>query len=107
MIAGPFDCSAFGDMKLRFARWLNTDAPEFVASKIEVSKNQVDWHTVWEHTEPSDITDDSWQVLEYDVGATADHEPTVYLRWSYEILDDRAYPYSGWNIDDVELLGKP
>jgi len=44
--------------------------------------------------------------LACQVSGTADNEATVYFRWSYEILDDRAYPYSGWNIDDIELLGK-
>jgi hypothetical protein len=44
--------------------------------------------------------------LACQVSGTSDNEATVYFRWSYEILDDRAYPYSGWNIDDIELLGK-
>lgn len=91
-------------MKLRFARWLNTDEPGYVASRIEVSNDGANWHTLWENT--AAITDSNWQVVEYDVSGTADNEATVYFRWSYEILDDRAYPYSGWNIDDIELLGK-
>jgi len=104
LTAGPFDCNKFHDMKLRFARWLNTDEPDYVASRIEVSNDGANWHNLWENT--ADITDSNWQVVEYDAGETADNEATVYFRWSYEILDDRAYPYSGWNIDDIELLGK-
>jgi len=104
LTAGPFDCKKFHDMKLRFARWLNTDEPGYVASRIEVSNDGANWHNLWENT--ADITDINWQVVEYDAGETADNEATVYFRWSYEILDDRAYPYSGWNIDDIELLGK-
>jgi hypothetical protein len=26
----------------------------------------------------------------------------VYVRWGYQV-GDAAYPYSGWNIDDVEV----
>jgi len=107
LTAGPFDCSKFQDIKLRFARWLNTDEPAYVASTVEVSNDGATWYPVWEHTEASAITDSNWQILEYGVSETADNEPTVYFRWTYEVLDDRGYPYSGWNIDDIELLGKP
>jgi hypothetical protein len=104
LTAGPFDCNKFHDIKLRFARWLNTDEPDYVTSKIEVSNDGVNWHTLWENA--SAITDSNWQIVEYDASETADNKKTVYFRWSYEILDHRAYPYSGWNIDDIELLGK-
>jgi hypothetical protein len=105
LTAGPFDCNGFGDMKLRFARWLNTDSPPYVQSKVQVSNNGTSWDTVWENT--AEVTDSSWQIVEYDVSEIADNQPTVYFRWSYEILDDRAYLCSGWNIDDIELLGRP
>lgn len=104
LTAGPFNCSGFYDVKLRFARWLNTDEPSYVTCKVEASNDGTDWYTVWENT--AAVTDSDWQIVEYDVSVTADNEATVYFRWSYEILDDRAYPYSGWNIDDIELLGK-
>ena len=40
------------------------------------------------------------------IASVADQEETLYISWSYEILD-RAYPYSGWNIDDIGLWGNP
>lgn len=104
LTAGPFDCNGFEDMKLRFARWLNTDSASYVRNKVQVSDDGTIWHTVWENTD--EVTDSSWQIVEYDVSETADNQPTVYFRWCYEILDDRAYLCSGWNIDDIELLGK-
>jgi len=106
LAAGPFDCSLYSNVNLKFARWLNTDESDYVASKIEVSQNSSDWHSVWEHTERPVITDSSWQILEYDISSTADNQETIYIRWSYEIFED-AYPYSGWNIDDIELWGNP
>jgi hypothetical protein len=42
--------------------------------------------------------------MEFDISEYADDNPTLYLRWGYQIID-RAYPYSGWNIDDVEFWG--
>jgi hypothetical protein len=105
LTAGPFNCTQFYDIKLKFARWINTDEPSYVTSKVEISIDGTNWNTVWQNSNA--ITDSSWQIVEYDISETADNEPTVYFRWSYEILDSRAYPYSGWNIDDVELRGFP
>ncbi len=105
LTAGPFECSGYVDIYMDFARWLNTDAPTYVASKIEASNNGTSWSVIWEHTGTTSITDDSWQILEYNISSIADNQDTVYIRWSYQILDDRAYPYSGWNIDDIQLWG--
>jgi len=105
LTAGPFDCNDYHNVCLKFARWLNTDAPAYVVSKIEVSNNGADWSTVWQHTGSSDIADNSWQIMEYDISSVADNQDSVYLRWSYQILSFQAYSYSGWNIDDIELWG--
>lgn len=105
LTAGPFDCGGYSNVNLKFARWLNTDAPTYVESKIEASNNGTSWSDVWEHTGGAAIADENWQTLEYDISSIADNQDTVYIRCSYQILDDRAYPYSGWNIDDIQLWG--
>jgi len=102
----PFDCSLYKNVNLKFARWLNTDDPAYVESTVEVSNNGTSWAMVWEHTERAEITDDSWRIVKYDISSVADEQATVYIRWGYEILPE-AYPYSGWNIDDLELWGNP
>lgn len=103
--AGPFDCSGYHNIRLKFARWLNTDESSYVSNKTEVSNNGSDWSVVWDHT--SSITDDSWEPMECNISDIADRQSTVYIRWSYEILDSHAFQCSGWNIDDVELWGNP
>jgi len=105
LTAGPFDCSGYENTKIRFARWLNSDAPGYVRSTVEASNSGSNWNVIWEHEGPSDITDNQWQIVDYEIGNIADDQPTVCVRWGYEIHADRAYPYSGWNIDDVELWG--
>jgi hypothetical protein len=107
LTAGPLDCSGYDNIVLKLARWLNTDEPDYVASEVEVSNNGTDWYIVWEHVGSLPITDNSWQIMEYDIGAVADGQVTVYIRWSYEILDSQANPYSGWNMDDIQLWGNP
>lgn len=106
LTAGPFDCRCYANTTLRFARWLNTDFPGYVISTIEVSADGVDWQPVWAHAGTPAITDSDWQVLEYDISGVADEEAQVYVRWGYEVAAG-AWAYSGWNIDDVELLGAP
>lgn len=106
LTAGPFYCKQYRNIQLKFARWLNSDTPMYVKNAVEVSNDGVDWTIVWEPMEPTAITDDTWQMLEYDISTIADGEESVFIRWSYTI-NERAYQYSGWNIDDVELWGNP
>ncbi len=105
LIAGPFDCSGYESVTLKFARWLNTDDPAYVTATIEVSDDGATWTTVWENGR-GEIADTSWRMQEYDISSVADNQDTVYVRWGYEVLE-HAYPYSGWNIDDIELWGNP
>jgi hypothetical protein len=105
LTAGPFDCSNFNNIILRFARWLNSDEPAYVECTVEVS-NGGPWIAIWNHTERAEIADYRWQIAEYDISSIADGQNTVYIRWSYKILP-WAFPYSGWNVDDIELWGNP
>lgn len=104
LTAGPFDCTSYKNVTLKFARWLNTDDPTYVSSAIETSNDLTNWFVAWQHTR-SDITDTNWQIFEYDISETADNQPALYIRFSYEILSD-PWPYSGWNIDDLQIWGE-
>jgi len=103
--AGPFDCNNYSNIILRFARWLNTDESGYVECMVEVRKGDY-WFTVWKHTTRADITDANWRIEEYDISSFADGKNPVYIRWRYKILP-WAFPYSGWNVDDIELWGNP
>ena len=104
LTAGPFDCTEYSNITLRFARWLNIDEPMFADALIEVSNDGINWQTAWEHQGNQPIEDENWTMVEYDITGVAANSDTVYIRWSYEIFD-WAYPYSGWNIDDIEIIG--
>ncbi|MCP4707494.1 MAG: hypothetical protein GY869_02620 [Planctomycetes bacterium] len=105
LTAGPFSCKYFSNIKIKFARWLNMDVSDYTDARIEVSNDGVSWNTVWNNSDTA-ITDDSWNIVEYDIGLVADGEESVYIRWSYSVFD-HAYSFSGWNIDDVGLWGIP
>jgi hypothetical protein len=106
LTAGPFDCRGYHDVKLQFARWLNTDEADYVKATLETSLDGITWIVLWEHKDTEAmLVDEVWQTVVYALGPMADHQESVYVRWSYEVIDPQAWPMSGWNIDDVVLTG--
>jgi hypothetical protein len=71
-----------------------------------MSDAKLKYQIMWMNPADAPITDNQWPVLQYDISTIAAGHSQIYIRWSYQILSDRAYPYSGWNIDDVELQGQ-
>ncbi len=98
---GPIDCSAHANVWLKFWRWLNTDFQPYAFATIEVSTDGSSWTTVWENS--TEITESMWSQFCCDISRVADNQPGVFIRWGYEI-GYSAWAYSGWNIDDVELV---
>jgi hypothetical protein len=106
LTAGPFDCRLYRDIRLQFARWLNTDGANYVRARVQVSTDGAQWATIWEQEDPeAGLADEAWQVVVYHLGPLADHQESVYVRWGYEVRDKQAWPMSGWNVDDVVLTG--
>ncbi|MEQ1850118.1 MAG: M36 family metallopeptidase [Chthoniobacteraceae bacterium] len=106
LTAGPFNLSNHIGTLLRFARWLNTDYQPYVSATVEVSTDGSTWSTVWNNGNSREIADSSWRTVEYDISALADNKAAVYVRWGYRV-NSGAYPYSGWNLDDIQLLAIP
>jgi hypothetical protein len=107
---GPFylttsaiDCFELEQTSLHFQRWLNTDFRPYVMATVEVSDNGTDWTVLWENP-GGELVDSAWAELVYDISPVADLSPAVFIRWGYE-KGAPAYPYSGWNIDDVAIWG--
>ena len=98
------DCTGYEDVTLDFWRWLGVESSSYDHATIEVSNDGSSWTTVWDHS-GSAISDSAWVQCTYDISATADNQPTVYLRWTMGPTDS-SVTYPGWNIDDVALLGE-
>jgi len=96
------DCSDLSQVSVRFRRWLNVEQPPFDRASLEASSDSVTWTTIWENG--AEISDDEWTEVEYDLSVIADHQATLYLRWTMGPTDG-SWTYSGWNIDDVEIWG--
>jgi hypothetical protein len=106
LTAGPINCSAFTTMRLQFQRWLNTDYQPFVYATLEISTNGSTWANIWSNG-TSEVADTAWTRVSYDISAYADTQPGVYLRWGHRVASAGAWAYSGWNLDDIALLGIP
>jgi C1A family cysteine protease len=103
LTTAPINCLGYAGVKLQFWRWLGVETNWFDHASIRVSNNGYHWPTVWVNP-VSDIQDEGWVKCTYDISAVADNEPTVYIQWIMGPTD-YSYTYSGWNIDDIRLLG--
>lgn len=113
-VGGPYylttsaiDLTNKSSCQLRFKRWLNTDWYGYANATIQVSNNGTIWTSVYQN--PAALTTDSaWTTVTYDISAVADNHSTVFVRWGYQIVTlTDLYPLSGWNLDDIEILGTP
>jgi lysyl endopeptidase len=100
---GPVDLASAVQTKLRFRRWLNSDHEPYAYAHVWVSTNGSTWTRIWRNGTAT-ITDSAWSLQEYDISGLADRQPSVWFRWGYEVRSG-AWPYSGWNIDDIEVWG--
>ena len=97
-----FDCSNHTGVTLRFRRWLGVEQPAYDHAYVRVSNDNVNWTTVWQNG--AEVADAAWSLQEFDISSVADHQATVYIRWTLGTTDT-SWQYCGWNIDDVEIIG--
>ncbi|OYW69345.1 MAG: hypothetical protein B7Z21_01420, partial [Verrucomicrobiales bacterium 32-60-5] len=100
------DLSGLINTRLHFKRWLNTDRPPFAGAAIAISTDPTNprQNIIWQET--AAIHDSGWTDQYLDISALADHHPAIYITWIARNYNG-ANPQSGWNIDDIEILGQP
>ncbi len=99
----PLNCSGLSRITLRFVRWLGVESANWDSASVEVSTDGVSWHPVWTHA-GDDLQETEWSVQTYGAGMVADGQPFVQFRWTLGPTDGDV-TFSGWNLDDVEVLG--
>ncbi len=99
------NCSSYTGTHLRFWRWLGIESNSYDHASIQVSNDNSNWYTVYENPNSS-FQDTSWQQVTYNISHIADGKTTVYIRWNLGPTDE-SVTYSGWNIDDIEILVAP
>jgi hypothetical protein len=103
LTTAAIDCSNLSNTELRFQRWLGIESASFDHATIQVSNNGTTWTTVWSHS-GSALNPTAWSLQTYSIGAVADHQSTVFVRWGMGTTDG-SVTYPGWNIDDVQIWG--
>jgi len=97
----PFNCTGLSRVTLDFRRWLGVEAGNFDNASVEATNDGVNWVTVWRHT-GGDLQETSWSLQSYNIGALADDQPFVQVRWAMGPTDASAQ-FSGWNLDDIVI----
>jgi len=103
----PLNCSGLSRVTLDFARWLGVENSSFDNASIAVSNDGVIWQTVWAYS-GDDLQETSWSLQSYNIGAVADGQPFVQIRWTMGPTDTNT-TFSGWNLDDIQVwaIGTP
>ncbi len=102
---GPLDLAGVTQCRLAYKRWLNSDYQPYAYATVQVSNNGTTWTTVWQNA-TAEIADATWSAQEFSISAVADNQAAVQVRWGYQI-GSGAWAYSGWNIDDIQIIGVP
>ncbi len=89
------------NVQLQFCRYLYVELPAYDQASIGVRAGNGTWSTVWSNT--SVVEDNQWQTAVYDISSIADNQSNVQIRWTMGTTDS-SWTYSGWNIDDVQIL---
>lgn len=101
LTTSPIDCTNLYNVHLKFQRWLGVEEPAYDHAYVRVSKDGINWNTVW--TNSLEIADVSWNEQDINISAIANNQGTVYIRWTMGTTDE-GWTYCGWNIDDVQIL---
>jgi len=102
LTAGPIDLSEMQGGAIKFRRWLGVEASAFDNAAFQISFNGSNWQNLWVHS-GSTFQESAWSEQEYDISAIADGAPAVWFRWTMGTTDF-SVTYSGWNIDDVQIM---
>jgi hypothetical protein len=71
-------------------------------NQIEVYDGAV-WQTVWQSGPFPNVEDAAWTNVNYDLTPYAN--PAMQVRIGYNIDSAGVYTCSGWNVDDLSLVG--
>lgn len=100
----PIDCSKYSGVTLRFWRWFSMETFQYDRASFWASNDLENWSLVWSHIGDT-FGDTEWKQQTFNIGPVADGRSTVYVCWVLGPTDENV-ELGGWNIDDIELLGR-
>lgn len=91
----------FANMEFKFLRWLNIES--FDTARIYYDLNGEDqWKEIWQNK--GVVVEDRWREISMAIAEQADFSNSVRLKFTLGGTDEFSV-FSGWNIDDLALVG--
>ncbi len=100
-ISKTVNCYYYKDISLMFYRWLNVSNSDTAAVGISLDGGAT-WNNIWASS--SSIQEKDWSFQYLNLNKVADRNPNVKIRFTLGPTRS-GLAYSGWNIDDVALVG--
>ena len=100
-VSKTFNCYYYKDISLMFYRWLNVSNSDTAAVGISLDGGAT-WNNIWASS--SSIQEKDWSFQYLNLNKIADRNPNVKMRFTLGPTRS-GLSYSGWNIDDVALVG--
>lgn len=101
-ITRTFDCYYYKDISLQFYRWLNIAGMDIASIKVSNDDGET-WNDLWSNNRVI-VLDKEWTFQNLNLNKMADRNQKVKLKFSLGPTVS-SLSYSGWNIDDVALIG--
>ncbi len=100
--ASPYrNCKYYKDIYLYFDRWFNMDGNDTATIDIN-TKTEDNWTTLW--VSGGTFISNSWKNYRYNIDDIANRNDSVSIRFTLGPTNGY-WNYSGWNIDNVVLVG--
>jgi hypothetical protein len=95
------NCKYYKDVSLYFDRWFNMDS--YDTATIDFNTDRADnWHKFWQNS--GTAINNNWSYISYDVGNSINRKDSVKIRFTLG-PSNSFWNYSGWNIDNVVIVG--
>lgn len=92
----PLDCTGRDQVHLVFRRWLGVQKRPSDFARLLINGTEIWGNPV------SQIQDDAWEELLYDISSFAANDPDLTIRFSLKTSAN--INFGGWNIDDIRLV---
>ncbi|MGE0089791.1 MAG: T9SS type A sorting domain-containing protein [Bacteroidales bacterium] len=102
MATSPYkSCKYYKDIYLYFDRWFNFDTYDSATIDFN-TKTANNWQKYWQSSGTS--INNEWSVVKYNVSNVLNRQDSVRIRFTVGPTNS-FWIYSGWNIDNVVLVG--
>jgi subtilisin-like proprotein convertase family protein len=92
--------SVSAPVELTFQRWLNVERSRYDQARVQAWDGD-SWDTLYQNPD-STMKNEAWVAVSLDLSEYAGRDD-LRIRWTLDT--DESVQYSGWNIDDVVIMG--